>query len=240
MNTRKAGSQRPYTAGEFLDIIKKIAEEKKVEFLDQLDYIISGNYSGTEIKTDEFTVQSVTDFGCNEGIYSDFYLKRGYEKIQIFTAKTLSESPEAFIKMHILAANLCLIAREYLRTHQDEFNWTGFDIFYLKEDKWIPSYWCSTKERAATKAKEMSKNGYSVLIRDNETRKTVFRLLESTHKGQLIFENEKGCFFYLYNEDGEIEEYSAKDLEDAKLKIDSRIESEGGLYNADGEFSNDW
>lgn len=236
MKTRKAGSERPYTASEFLDIIKEIAEEKKVEYLDQLDYIISGSYSGTEIKTNEFTVQSITDFGCNEGIYSDFFLKYGYEKIQIFTAKTLRESSEDYVKMHILAANICLIAKEYLRTHQDEFNWTGFDIFYLKEDKWIPTYWCSTKERATAKAKEMFKDNKGILVRDNETRKTVFRLLESSYKDQLIIENEDGCFFYLYNEDGEVEEFSAKDLEDAKTKIDSKIASEGGLYNADDEF----
>lgn len=60
--------------------------------------------------------------------------------------------------------------------------------------------------------------------------------MEKSYKDQLIIENESGCYYYLFNADGDIEEYRASDFEDAKAKIDARIKAVG-LYNADGELT---
>lgn len=59
---------------------------------------------------------------------------------------------------------------------------------------------------------------------------------ETVYKEQLIVETDKGCFFYLYNADGDIVEHSAKNAVDAVNKIDERLASEG-LYDANGNLN---
>lgn len=59
---------------------------------------------------------------------------------------------------------------------------------------------------------------------------------ETVYKEQLIVETDNGCFFYLYNADGDIIEHSAKNVQEAKSKIDERLESKG-LYDADGNLN---
>lgn len=59
-----------------------------------------------------------------------------------------------------------------------------------------------------------------------------------TYKDNIILELAHGgaCFF-LFDADGDVNEYSAKSLTDAKARIDDIEKSQGGLYNADGELA---
>ena len=59
---------------------------------------------------------------------------------------------------------------------------------------------------------------------------------ETAYKEQLIVETDEGCFFYLYDADGDIVGYPAKNIVDAVNKIDERLASEG-LYDADGNLN---
>lgn len=170
MGTKQAGIERPYTFSEFLGIVEKLAAEQKVEFLDKLDYFIASEKE-EKITSDDIQVSSVTDFGGCEGIYSDFTINMSGENHRLFTAKTLYEDDESFIKMHIFAVKICLIAKNYIWHHREEFNWTGFDVGCIKDGKTIPAYFCYSKENAIQRAYELKEKGLTPVIRDNETRK---------------------------------------------------------------------
>lgn len=173
MKNRKAGTERPYTFSEFFTIVTNIAKERKIDFLDKLDYIDGHSWEEPDEITERFAITSVTTFGGSEGIYSDFILYNDYYNngIHFATAKTLYESGEAFVRMSTMAANICMIAREYISTHQEEFNWSGFEV-YINENPWLI---CPCKESAITHAKEFAKEhpDAKVRVRDNSTRKDV-------------------------------------------------------------------
>lgn len=172
MNTQKPGSDRPYTYNEFLSIVKKIAEEKKLDYLDRIDYLLASEKE-EQMTSDDIDFRSDTHYGSNEGIYTDFHIACGKNRRHVFTAKTLGDSDEDYIKMHILAANICLIASDYIKKHNDEFNWTGFDVSYIKDGKTVPCWWCGKKENAIAKAEELKAKGHKTIIRDNATRKII-------------------------------------------------------------------
>ena len=171
MSSRKAGLERPYTAEEFLRIVRNIAEEKKLDYIDQLDYLLAEH--DCKMTTDDADFRSDTHFGGCEGIYTVIKLVIDGRTISLFTAKTLGESQEDYIKMHVLAANLCLIARRYVDEHDDEFNWTGFDVYYVRDGKINPYMWCGKKENALSHARTLSDKGYDAIVRDNATREII-------------------------------------------------------------------
>lgn len=67
-----------------------------------------------------------------------------------------------------------------------------------------------------------------------------FPSVRDVYKGQLILTKSGKCSFYLFDEDGDIYERDAADVEDAKAQILAEEKRLGGLYNADGELTNDW
>lgn len=177
MKNRKAGTERPYTFREFFSIILDIAKERNVDFIDCLDYAEACNWieKGQDEITDysEQDIVSITRYGGSEGIYSDFIsLRFGGEKdIHFATAKTLYDSKDAFLRMSAMAANICLIAREYIADHKEEFVWAGFYVYIDGS----PCLWCRTIESSKEKAKELVEKhpNAKVSIRDNYTRKNV-------------------------------------------------------------------
>lgn len=171
MSKKKPGTERPYTFSEFLSIVEKLAAGNGVEFIEQLDYFLASEREA-KIVRDDCTITSVTRYGGSEGIYSGFTIKQGGEEQRLFTAKTLWESDEAFVKMHVFAANIVLIADRYIKEHGEEFNWSGYDVGYTNDKgAMVPYFWCATKEQATARAAEVKEKGLAAYIRDNETRK---------------------------------------------------------------------
>lgn len=170
-----AGTERPYTWWEFLKIIRNIAEEQKIVMHDELDYFDTG-YEQSDKPIDlgvwDWWLVSQTDFGGNEGVYSDFYVRiDGGERRHVFTAKTLDGSRDAYVKMHEFAARVCLIVRDYVEEHEDEFNWSDYDVGYWKDGKRVTYMLSHKRENALNYAGELKVSGYKAWIRDNEKRK---------------------------------------------------------------------
>lgn len=118
---------------------------------------------------------SITDFGGSEGIYSGFYLRGGYfdGNVRFAVAKTLGQSKEDYIRMSVLAAKICLLARDYLRNHSEEFNWSGFNLYEddsTNAEDWF--LWSGSKERAIMNLAERQKMhpDRKYFYRDNATR----------------------------------------------------------------------
>ncbi len=173
-NKKQAGTERPYTWYEFLKIIRNIAEEQKIVMHDELDYF-DADFELSDKPIDlgvwDWWLTSKTDFGGNEGVYSDFYASiEGGERRHLFTAKTLDGSREAYVKMHEFAARVCLIVRDYVEKHDDEFNWSGYDVGYWKDDKRVTYMLSHKRDNALKYAHELKSKGERAWIRDNEKR----------------------------------------------------------------------
>lgn len=177
MATKKqAGTERPYTWYEFLSIIRNIVEEQKIVMHDELDYF-NANWEQQDKPIDigvwDWHLTTKTDFGGSEGVYTDFYAHVDYNDVRhVFTAKTLDGSREAYVKMHEFAARVCLVVRDYVQEHEEEFNWTGYDVGYYKDGDCITSYMlCHKRENAMKHALELKQEGKRAWIRDNAERK---------------------------------------------------------------------
>lgn len=89
----------------FNEFYHKYEEDYKLDYFSGYDEIEPKPY-------DDY--YAITTFGGSEGIYTSFYVQReadGSEE-RIAVAKTLSESDEAYLKMHELAAKVCLELRK--------------------------------------------------------------------------------------------------------------------------------
>lgn len=182
---KQAGTERPYKIFEFKRIVEQIAKEQGVEYLDQLDYFINSDYSKPEKEQpviDDWDVQfrSDTHWGGSEGIYSCITIKRyefdsdgkngKYVEYDFGTMKTLGEKDEDFISMHTLAAKIILIAEHYMKEHEDEFKWSGYDLDYTTKDGLKGGYICSCKENALRTAHRLQEKGCTVTMTNNRTR----------------------------------------------------------------------
>ena len=171
------GKLRPYTFHEFLSLVENIAKEQNVPCINELDYFYAeGNWFSEQKFVDDYDldVLSETHFGGSEGIYTRFYLWMHGKKIDFACAKNLGESEEDFINMHIFAAKVCLIARKYTWEHQEDFNWSGYDVGYEKDGKFVVRVICESIERAKLNAEEFKRQGYEkVIIRDNAEKKII-------------------------------------------------------------------
>lgn len=171
---KQAGTERPYTWYEFISIIRNIVEEQNVKYHDQLDYFDTDWHwadKPIDLSVWDWHVVSETDFGGCEGVYSDFYVRMdGEPRRHIATAKTLSEGDEAYVAMHEFAARVCLAIRHYVSEHQDEFNWTGYDVGYWEGDKRVTHMLAHEYNNAKKYAYELKQKGYKAWIRDNATR----------------------------------------------------------------------
>lgn len=175
MATKKqAGTERPYTWYEFLKIIRGIVEEQKIVMHDQLDYFDTDwqqSNKPIDLCVWDWWLTSCTDFGGSEGVYSDFSVRIDSERRHVFTAKTLDGSREAYVKMHEFAARVCLVVRDYVKEHEDEFNWTGFDVGYYKDGERVTYMLAHNHENAMKYALELKQKGERAWIRDNAERK---------------------------------------------------------------------
>lgn len=170
---KQAGTKRPYTWDEFFDIIRGIVREQ-VPYWNELDYL-NVNHHWTDKPIDlgvwDWHIISETDFGGSEGVYSDFYVRmEGEPRRHIATAKTLREGDDAYISMHEFAARVCLTVRRYVKEHEDEFNWTGYDVGYWKGDERTTYMLAHKHENAMKYALELKQKGRRAWIRDNEKR----------------------------------------------------------------------
>lgn len=94
----------------FHDILMGLREKHELDDKYELDYFI-GDDLGPKPYDDYY---SATAFGANEGIYTDFYVLRESDgkREHIATAKTLSESDEAYMKMCELGGKVSLMLRK--------------------------------------------------------------------------------------------------------------------------------
>lgn len=171
MAKKIAGEERPYTFREFTNLVEAIAKERKVPYLDQLDYICS-EWDEYKIMDDPYAeITPITHWGGSEGIYTTLNI-RNYlgEDIRICTCKTLGEGDSDYIAMCTMAGHLCVIANRYIKKHPDEFNWKGYDIDYTTKDGLKGGYCQMTFERAHERARELASEGCTGTIRNNETR----------------------------------------------------------------------
>lgn len=175
MATKKqAGTERPYTWYEFLRIVRNIVEEQQIVMHDELDYFDADwqqQNKPIDLGVWDWWLTSRTDFGGSEGVYSDFYVRMdGGESRHVFTAKTLDGSREAYVKMHEFAARVCLVVRDYVKEHEDEFNWTGYDVGYWENEERTTYMLAHKHENAMKYALELKQKGRRAWIRDNEKR----------------------------------------------------------------------
>lgn len=173
-----AGTQRPYTFYEFKEIIVELCKQQKVPCIDALDYFdAKGSWlvsTEPQLFVDDYNVDIVSEtrFGSCEGVYSSFYFLKYGEKIDFAVAKNLSSTDETFLDMSIFAAKFCLLARNYLIGHENEFTWSGYDVGYEDADgKFVALVICGTLERAKAYARDFKGKGYKAAIIDNSTKK---------------------------------------------------------------------
>lgn len=94
----------------FHNIIMELRNKHELDDKYDLDYFI-----GDDLEPNPYDdYYSVTSFGANEGIYTDFYVLRESDskREHIATAKTLFESDEAYMKMCELGGKVSLMLRK--------------------------------------------------------------------------------------------------------------------------------
>lgn len=155
----------------FNTIVSNLKEKGLVP--DILDYDLSDR-NITDIRTCEWDCTADLRFGGNEGIYLDVYaegnLGNGQNKTRLGVFKTLGESKDYFYAMAKLQADFIWETREFVDSHMEDFNWTGYDIEFYKEERKTMHVWTATKESAYKSIKRRSLYGFDyVLLIDNET-----------------------------------------------------------------------
>ena len=167
---KQAGIDRPYSCYEFKKIIERLAKEANIVMLDSLDYFLP--YDGDKLlNRNDLYIISKTDFGSNEGIYTDFYSFGSDGEKCLMVAKTLLQDDEAFVKMHEFAARVTLLANNYINTHNDEFNWTDYDLGVKGNDGVIHWVYMCDDENYVRFVSELHEKHDVVYVRDNATRK---------------------------------------------------------------------
>lgn len=159
--TKIAGVDTPYTVADLGKILRDFIADGDWENKACLDYYSSWR-DETQIKNENFRIYSITEFGSCEGIYTVFYIEDCEEKwkYRLLTAKTLSQSEDAFIKMHEMSGYVCYKFNRFVDENLDNFIWSGFDISYTRQDgKEVPWCWCGSMERVANAANELRKDG---------------------------------------------------------------------------------
>ena len=166
---------RPMTTEELFEKINSILKEKG-KIPDILDY---GNATSNPvpIRTYEFDLGNSLNYGSNEGIYLELWIKYRVEneerRAAIGTYKTLYEDANAMHTMASLLADFIIEEYSYVNKNLDDFTWEGADVYALKENgeraNW--GYTCGTMEAALKRKDQLLRNHKKVVVRDNATRK---------------------------------------------------------------------
>ena len=156
--TKIAGIDRPYSPrklGELLcDYLVQGGFDKKLG----LDYFSPSYDDEREIKSECFDMYSITDFGSNEGIYTDFFIEyQGQKRIRIMTAKTLSTDKDAYVGMSVMGASVCFSFHKFAERNLDQFIWTGYNVSFKLGETERNYIWCYSMERVAINANEIRK-----------------------------------------------------------------------------------
>ena len=166
---------RPMTTEELFEKINSILKEKG-KLPNILDYGIATS-NPVPIRTYEFDLGNSLNYGSNEGIYLELWIKYRVEnekrRAAIGTYKTLYKDANAMYIMASLLANFIIEEHSYVNKNLDDFTWEGADVHALKENgervNW--GYTCGTMEAALKKKDELLKHHQQVIVRDNATRK---------------------------------------------------------------------
>lgn len=162
-----AGVDRPYTTEDLGRILYDFIKNGDWENKACLDYYIPEHYDVEEIRSENFHIYSITEFGSNEGIYTYFYIevRDTKEKYSLLTAKTLCASNESFAKMHEMAACICCKFGLFVYDNPNKFEWSGYDVSYVNSDgREILSYWCGSMERVANVADRLREEHGNIKI----------------------------------------------------------------------------
>lgn len=136
-NKKQPGVERPWTFGEFFEMLKKLAMEKG--FMERGLYIkeiypkeIGCEYfscnaldSKNELRTESINIFSTTYFGGCEGIYTDIVVRTyrydGHDDNYLATLKVLNTGDESYMRCTKFGAQFCLLAMRYVENHINEF-----------------------------------------------------------------------------------------------------------------------
>lgn len=169
-----AGIDRPYTPIDLGKVIFEFMQSGGWANKADLDYFSTDSFDDTEIKSEDFSMFSITKFGSNEGIYTTFYIEfEGKKRIRLLTAKTLGESEKAFVKMHEMAAHVSYKFYKFVGDNLDKFIWSGYDVSYIKDGEEYGYVWTGSMERVAMHANELKneRGAEKVFYVDKSTRK---------------------------------------------------------------------
>ena len=143
-----AGLERPYSPRKLGELLCDYIVQGGFEESANLDYFSPSDDDVTEIKREDFNMFSITDFGSNEGIYTSFYIEYpGEKRIRLMCAKTLGESKEYYVNMHLMAANICYSFKKFVDRNLDRFMWYGYDISYVVGGKEVNYCWSPNMDR---------------------------------------------------------------------------------------------
>lgn len=74
-------------------------------------------------------------------------------------------------------------------------------------------------------------------LREEETKEVQAKIEVTSYREQTIVKHSESQYeYFLFNEDGDVDGYSAPSLEKCKERIDRFIEEHNGYYNSDGEL----
>ncbi len=161
--------KEPFKAYELFDLIYKILKEKNLVPEEILDYAQSSHYGNgdTPITYYEFDIEAITNYGGNEGIYTDIYISGIFneyadkrDRVRIGCFKTLSTKKEDFYKMAKVGADFYMEATDYININIEDFTFIGWNIGYKPNDeddeiKWL--YEVRAEERIVYNLKNLLK-----------------------------------------------------------------------------------
>lgn len=180
---------KPYTAGELFDeIIKQVGTPEWVEYALACNHIYdrgsgADSYGRVFLQYDEFDIYTTTQYGGSEGVYTDVFIQGNYKgpdedydskPIKIGTIKTLREGPEAVKKMYAFAADVYILATDYVNKNHDDFIWKGYKI--TPDPNESIAFYYGSEESMARRIDKMVADGKDLsqaIITDMATRKTV-------------------------------------------------------------------
>lgn len=162
-----------YTNETLFKTIVNILKEKGL-LPDILDYHLAEHYNTYDIKTYEWDTTADLRFGGSEGIYLDVYAEGnvgcGKPRVRLGTFKTLVESRNAFYTMAKLQADFIWETRDFVNSHIEDFEWTGFNVSFFKEKTRTMGYSTGNMERVKNLMKRNLRYDWDyVIITNNET-----------------------------------------------------------------------